>query len=90
MKLVRWEFQGLHVPMMEDEKGDLFCTTKQLADALNTDERTIRRVQARHQDEFTPIGGQTDPLRAFLFENKVEFGMQRIRKELGSVHQTKR
>jgi len=82
MRVIAWEFNGFKIPMVEDGERNLFCTTKQLSHALNTDERQLRRIRSRHLDEFEELGGQTDTLIPFLEENKSEFGIQRIKRNM--------
>ena len=55
MKPVRWEFNNLHVPMMEDDQGNLFCTSKELADALQCPEPTLRAMREHYADEFAEL-----------------------------------
>lgn len=52
MKLVRWEFLGLHMPMMEDDNGELYCTSKAICDALGIDKHTMEMIVSRNKDEF--------------------------------------
>ncbi len=82
MKLVRWEFNNLHVPMMEDDQGNLFCTTKQLASALNCPEDTIRRIRRRHEDELADVSKTFCLAKEFLESHKAEFAIGRMRKDL--------
>jgi hypothetical protein len=52
MKLVQWEFHNIKMPMIEDDQGNLFCTSKALCEALQTAEVNLRNVYAKNRDEF--------------------------------------
>lgn len=52
MKLVRWQFLGLHMPMMEDENGELYCTSKAICDALGISYDDLKHITMRHPEEF--------------------------------------
>lgn len=82
MKLVRWSFMGLYMPMMEDEKGELFCTTKQLTEALAIPGSTLRSVLQRHFDEFDFLSVSKCNAKDFLRDNRVEFGVARVRNDM--------
>ena len=55
MKLVKWEFQGLHVPMMEDCEGNLYCTGHQICAALGLAPNSLRMMRLRTPDEFSEL-----------------------------------
>lgn len=80
MKLTRWEFMGLHMPMMEDDRGELYCTSKALCEALGINEGTLRSVYERHKEEFLSVS--ICDAKEFLRQNKVEFGIKRIRSDM--------
>jgi len=46
MKLVRWSFHNIHMPMMENEEGELYCTSKMLC---NSESKVFFR---EHRTEF--------------------------------------
>lgn len=52
MKLVRWEFLGLHMPMMEDEDGELYCTSKAICNALGLSKDALDHIVTRNAEEF--------------------------------------
>lgn len=83
MKLVRWSFMGLYMPMMENaEDGNLYCTTHQLAEALKTDKDSLFKIRQRHSDEFSSRLWTNCPQREFLKEYKAEFGIKQIKKNV--------
>lgn len=82
MKMIVWEFNGLKVPMVEDSAGELFCTTKQLAEALQTTESHVRRIKDRHSDEFDGLSKTNCLAKDFLARNKSEFGIKRLREDV--------
>lgn len=79
MKLVKWEFQGLTMPMMADESGELYCTSKAICDALGANESNLRDVYSRHADEFGKNCVSNCDANSFLKENKAVFGVKYIR-----------
>jgi prophage antirepressor-like protein len=82
MKLVRWEFNGLHVPMMADKDGLLYCTSKQLCEALGITKQALHEVKRRHADEFSLLRSTESGPKEFLTENKVEFGIKRVKSDM--------
>lgn len=82
MKIVRWSFNNLHVPMMEGADGNLFCTTKTLAEVLGLDEKTIRSLPERRPEDFEGLNAHSMSVNAFLKENKTELGILRVRKDM--------
>ena len=86
MKKVRWDFQGLHVPMMEDSNGNLYCTFKQLSDALQCPEATIRAMRRRRANEFSGFCvskcNAISDIREFLEQNRIEFGLRYVRDDM--------
>lgn len=68
--------------MMEDEHGSLFCTSKQLSDALQCPEATLRSVRKRHADEFTDLSVSECNAKEFLGRHRSEFAISRMRKDL--------
>ena len=53
MKLVRWSYEGLCVPMIEDDNGDLWVVARALGLVLGISEDAIRKIRSRHLNEFT-------------------------------------
>lgn len=82
MKLVRWEFQGLHMPMMEDEGGELYCTSKAICEALGINEATMRWTYNQHKAEFDSLSVGKTNAKEFFQQNRAEFGIKRVRKDM--------
>lgn len=82
MKLVRWEFMGLHMPMMEDENGELFCTSKAIYDALGISKDDLDHIVSRHSEEFGSLRLTDCQSKEFFQKNKAEFGIQRVRSNM--------
>lgn len=82
MKLVRWSFNGLHMPMMMDQSGILWCTSKQLCDGLGVDGDTLRWMRKNHRDEFEGLSVNEIHAKEFLLKNKIELGIKRVRKDM--------
>src|ERR1019366_8727176 len=79
MRLVRWEFNNLHMPMMADQAGDLWGTSQQLCGALGITKQALHEIKKRHLDEFELLRSTDSGPKEFLTENKVEFGIKRVR-----------
>jgi hypothetical protein len=79
MKLVRWEFLGLHMPMMGDDEGELYCTSKSLCDALGVTDNALWVLASRHAKELSDFCLSNCKAIAFLKEHKLEFGVKYIR-----------
>lgn len=79
MKLTEWSFNGLSMPMIEDNNGTLYCTTKQLAVALGKTEKHIHDLKKLHEDELVGINPDTIGAKGFLSANKEELGIKRVR-----------
>lgn len=82
MKLVRWSFNNLHVPMVKDDDGKLWCTNKSLADALGTTESTIRSVAKRNKDKLKSLSMSICNAKDFILDHKVELGIARVRQDI--------
>lgn len=82
MKLVRWTYNNLHIPMMAGNNGDLWCTSKQLCGALGTTELALRLLRKRHADEFDANCVSKSNAILFFKENKVEFGVKYVRGDM--------
>jgi len=65
MKLVRWEFQSLHIPMIEMEDGLLVCCGKQLAESLGTTEGALRSLRLIRKRAFLTLASTQLMLRVF-------------------------
>ncbi len=81
MKIVRWSFNNLHIPVLQDDQGNLFCTTKQIAEALGVTEQAIRTIALRNNDKLRGLS-VTDRDAKTLKSNKVELGIARVRKDM--------
>jgi len=79
MKLTVWTFKDLSMPMMEDDRGILYCTTKVLCDGLYLSEEAVKKIYSRHSDEFGCLTVTNSPYKDFMVQNKDVFGMKRIR-----------
>lgn len=82
MKLVRWEFMGLHMPMMEDGAGELYCTSKAICEALGVDETMLRSTVCRYPKEFSSLSVTNCNAKDFLRQNRTEFGIVRVRNDI--------
>lgn len=82
MKLVRWSYNNLHMPMMSDDNGDLWCTSKQLCEALGLKDSTLRELKRVNSEEFELLSVIVPDAKEFLAENKAEFGLKRVRKDM--------
>ena len=82
MKLVRWEFMGLHMPMMEDEAGELFCTSKALLEALGINKDVVDHIVSRHGKELGTLRAENCQSKEFLQKHKVELGILRVRQDM--------
>lgn len=82
MKLVRWSYNNLHMPMMSDDNGDLWCTSKQLCGALGITENSLRLLKNGHKEEFDDNCVSKTNAISFLKENKTEFGVKYVRGDM--------
>jgi prophage antirepressor-like protein len=82
MKLIRWEFLGLCMPMMEDESGELYCTSKAICEALGINEHALRMIINRNKKEFGSLRVTDRYAKEFFQANKTEFGIERVRSDI--------
>lgn len=82
MKLVRWSFKNLHMPMMRDESGDLWCTSAQLCGALGIEPKALRELKRRNPEDFDLLSATENGAKEFFLKNKAEFGVRRVRKDM--------
>lgn len=81
-KLVDWEFRGLKVPMFEDSSGELFCTSKQLCEALQITPASLKMLKGRYPEEFECLRVTDSYSKGFVELNKPSLGIKRLRKDL--------
>lgn len=82
MKLVKWKFNSLEVPMIEIEK-ELYCTSKAICGALNVNLTALTMCYQRNLLEFgSPLDSQNVSLREFLKEHKEYLGIKRVKADL--------
>ncbi len=82
MKRVRWSFESFHVPMMEDDDFELYTTRKVACMALGISEESLKQIFRLHPKEFTSPRDMKHTAKEFLRENRVEFGIRRVRNDL--------
>ncbi len=82
MKLVRWSFHNIQMPMMENDTGQLFCTSSALCAALGAQEEALRQVYRRHPNDFEGVCVTDCHAIEFLREHKQEFGMKYVRGDM--------
>ncbi len=82
MKIVRWSFENLHMPMIQDDEGKLWTTNKVLADALGTTENALWLVASKNKDKLKGLSLSNTQAQEFLRLNKVELGIKRLRQDL--------
>lgn len=82
MKITRWSFHNLHMPMIEADDGTLYCTTKQLADALGVTEVHVREIKRLHKDELDTVRVNEIGAKDFLLRNKAEFRIERVKSDM--------
>ena len=82
MKLVRWTYNNLHIPMMSDSQGELWCTSRQLCGALGLEPKALRELKRRNIEEFEFLSATENGAKEFLKENKTEFGIRRVRQDI--------
>jgi len=82
MKLVHWEFQGLHVPMVEDDNRELYCTSKAICGALGMKEGHLWKITSLHSKELSELSLTNSKAKDFLQENRIAFGITRMRKDM--------
>lgn len=82
MKLVRWSYNNLHVPMIQDGNGVLFCTANTLASALNVTEQNIRMLLVNKPEEFKGLSVNCVDAKELIKDHKVELGIKRVRNDM--------
>lgn len=81
-QLIRWSFNNLHVPMIQGPNDVLFCTSKQLCEALAIQHDTLRKLKQAHKDEFDSLSVTFPHAKDFLRQHKIELGIKRIKSDL--------
>lgn len=71
-RCIAWTFHGLIVPMLEDDEGRLYTTSKQLCAALGITERKLYRIRNNNSDWVAPIR-LPDPQSNSLISRNREF-----------------
>ncbi len=93
MRFVKWEIvEGVVVPMMEDDNGQLWGTNKTVASMLGISTDTVRHIYEDHREEFGGLSvadshanslsvGQPG-VKEFLVVHKKDFGISRVRSDM--------
>lgn len=81
MKITRWSFNNLHVPMIQDGQGNLYCTTKTLAETLAVSEQNIRMLLYNHPEDFAGLCVNSIDAN-FIKSNRTELGIKYVRKDM--------
>ena len=63
MKLIKWKFRSLEIPMVKDDSGELYCTSVDLRNALGVSKSSLLMLLSRHRDELHPIPVGAAPVR---------------------------
>jgi hypothetical protein len=95
MKLVRLEFNGWLLAMMEDSNGNVFCTSRALCNALGLTAQELKHTLRRYGSRLHPLrisafgvqngtqlGTQNESLRDFLNEYKATFSIKYLRDDM--------
>lgn len=82
MKLTNWSFQGLTIPMMEDDDGELYCTSQAVCGALGINENTLRYTYTSHKEEFTQNCVGNPNAIEFLKKYRKEFSIKYLRGDM--------
>ena len=82
MKIVRWSFENLHIPMIQDDEGKLWATTKTLAESLGVTEDAIRVIAMRNRDKLKGLSVTNSYAKDFIKLNKTELGIKRLRQDM--------
>lgn len=80
-KLVWWQFQNLAIAMLEDEEGELWCTSQALCTALGITEHHLWNIRQRHGDRIHPVSLSERQAKEFMREHKEQFGIKRVRND---------
>lgn len=82
MKLVRWSFHNLHIPMLDVPDVGLCFTAKTLADALLVREAHVRQTIYRYHERVQPLSVGEVRAQAFLRENAAAFCILRVKEDM--------
>lgn len=78
MKVVKWSYMGLTVPMIEIEE-ELCTTTSVLAKALGCSSSNLRHIRLHHANEFLSVNNRHP--KDLTAEVKEELGIKRLKKD---------
>ncbi len=84
MRLLQWSYNGLIVPMLEDEEGHIFTTGPILRAALGMEDDALRAIASRHRHRFDWSQSVTirHTLTEFLRHNRELFGLSYVRRDI--------
>lgn len=87
MEYVAWKFEELEIAVVEDDAGDLWCTSLALCSALAISYPQLRKMCERHPEQLNPRTvtdchnrGQ-EALVQFIGDNRAKFGIKLLRKD---------
>ncbi len=82
MKLIQWSFHNISMPMMEDDEGELYCTSEILCSSLGITKEALKQVAQRHADELAGLRVTNCNSKEFIINNKEQLGIRRLRKDM--------
>jgi hypothetical protein len=82
MQLYRWSYRRLHVPMIEDGDGKLWCTSGILCSALMISEPALRMLYHANREKFSGNCVSGAYAIEFLRSHRVEFGLNYVRGDM--------
>ena len=74
VKLVRWGFKGLHMPMIA-VGSTLVCTNKQISLGLGCTPNSLWNAYNQHREEMDELRYTNHVPKEFLTAHKVELGL---------------
>lgn len=82
MKLIQWSFHNIHMPMIEDDEGELYCTSEILCGSLGITKEALWQVAKRHTDELTSNCLTNCQAIDFLKQNRNTLNLKYIRSDM--------
>lgn len=85
MKLVRWEFNSLQLPMIEDDEQELYCTSAALCKALGMGQDQLDKIYKKHKNALFPVrpsDRRSNELKSFIKQHRGELHVARVREDM--------
>lgn len=82
MRIVQWSFHNVVVPMIEDDAGELYCTSEVLCKVLGITPQALWKVASRHKKQLSENCMTNCQAIEYVRKNKEALGIKYLREDM--------